>query len=318
MMREADEGEFDVGAALKHLEVAELHIDSAVRRRVLQRTLDRFDAEMVTVGDDEEVESPRGLIRLVEEAEHESRDWSTARRWLLAVAAVLFGLVAVRALQPVDENRFEVASDESTSTLPAPLIAARQELPVLLDVGRYESSALGTPIAFTLDRPVWLTREEPGVVELSMDPDDQMANRIAFARPTDISVAVRNWSEEVDGLIGWLNSSPEGLSIQSSAGRIGDQQVGGRWGIYLADDLVREQDCQTGRVCIDLFAEPGGLGLAPGGNNTLVQLDQDGLDPIVVISWSPQSAGLTTYGAFGPTMETLEVGKPEQSPLADG
>jgi hypothetical protein len=67
-----------------------------------------------------------------------------------------------------------------------------------------------------------------------------------------------------------------------------------------------------------LFAEPGRLGLAPGGNNTLVRLDQDGLDPIVVISWSPQSAGLTTYGAFGPTMETLEVGEPEQSPLGDG
>jgi hypothetical protein len=310
MTNDTNHNEVDVRDVLQRLEIGTLPVDREIRERVRQRTLALLDADDLRLDPD----GPTELVRLVlGDSAHSARRLPTARLVLAAAAVVLVGMLGLNTLRSTDGSQVRAGEDGGTSSPPVAAISTIGELPQLLQPGKYETSTLGTPIAFTLDTSAWLVREDPGVLELSLDPNTPDA-RVFFVRPTDLSASLEG-TEGVGGLAQWLNSRPDGFAVQSSAGRIEGELTEGRWTIFLGDSLVRSQGCEVGRVCVQLFERPEDVGLSPGGNNTVLQFDQGDLDPIFVITWSPQSAGLTTFGAFTSMMTTLEFGEPRPTPL---
>lgn len=241
------------------------------------------------------------LVRIVTEDHSQGSSMRWLRPSLTAAAIVLISLAGLF----VANSRSTPSID--TATRDGRLIAeSTGPLPARLQSGTYTTTALGTALTFGIDEPVWLIVEEPGWIELAVDPDDQ-PGRLILSRPTDAPAQLGGT------MIDWV-SAAESVTFQRSRAVVGGQPTN-VWSIFVSDQAIADGNCEIGDSCVGLLARPQDIGFRAGGSNDLLEIEQGPYEPIYVITWRSPERTQAELGGYASIADSISFGDLRPSPL---
>ncbi len=161
-------------------------------------------------------------------------------------------------------------------------------------------------MTFDVDKPIWLMAEDPGWIELAIDPGDP-SSRLILTRPTDAPAQLGST------MIEWVNAA-ETVSFQRSRTTVGEQPTN-VWSIFVSDQAIADGNCQIGDGCVRLFANPSDVELRAGGVNDVLEIEQGPHEPIYVVTWRSPQVSQMELGGYDSLADSITFGDLRPSPL---
>jgi len=314
--------EREVGQVLLGLSEQPVPTDIALRAK--QRMFEEYDASSQRFGAGEsEPRSPElGTEFQLTDASgvlttRGGRRW----RWIpaAAAAACLAVVLAVTANPGDESDPAVVVAADSTGDHAALEDRAPGEsdpggsdafvdddLPRLIE-GVFSTDALGGSMTLRATQALWLTRHETGLVELSRSLDSSLDGVLAIGYVERI---------DANNAVGYLGESPKGVTGQV-APFVLDGMATDYWRGRLDPSLAGLPSCEPGAICLELFDQPGPMGLRAGVLNDVAERPAGDDGVYVLVAALPYTDyGVGPFeGAFDELVATIEFG---DTPANDG
>ena len=169
--------------------------------------------------------------------------------------------------------------------------ADNQGLPYPLDVGTHRSDVLGTGVEFTTSQPLWVIAEQPGLIELAVDPEDSSGSRLWLVGPSN-----RVFAGEPTSAVEFFEPLVDELGAQLKPTVVAGRETNS-WRVRATGGSERE--CEDDRPCISLIVEPFEIGLVTGRFTDVFEVpdgDEPG-DSMLIVNWVATNDWSPQYGA---------------------
>ena len=226
--------------------------------------------------------------------------------------------VAVTEEEPTEEET------ESDSAMPATFDADATPLTVefqFVDEGTYRVDAIGTPLSFVVDQPLYVQPNADGMFVLSHPNSQQPDDRdIVFLRVSDVADPTQpaaavdvQTAWPADDIEGWLDAVGDEIVVSNRTATM----VGGREALQFDLQLADDAECGESFFCVGFITnrEVNGKALELRSVYRVLWIDEGDESPIAIVVGVRNESELGWFDNAESILDSLAFGETAPNPI---